>query len=252
MKEAQKEEGLKMENMEKTTSPQQLTSDSASAQQQRSTQNIIRLCNDSNDNKVILKGLLYGCIVMTEAGKNWNSGLDYVYWTFSFEVNKNMAVLNVKDSFANVINPAGPLPFTGPVGIFIILQNSASFIRTYYDPLLSNIFPSNTIIADVDNGRIKGLAWDANCNMCSYSSDGCQMNSYNFFGKKTGPAGMTDGCYLPTTSCTTNGGRSNCDVNMFVSMYGTDGDGKVLQSANARQSTFKLYDSDALNWIPGQ
>ena len=97
MKEAQKEEWLKMEKMEKTTSAQQPTSDSASAQQQRSTQNIIRLCNDSNDNKVILKGLLYGCIVMTEAGKNWNNGLDYVYWTFSFEVNQNMAVLNVKD-----------------------------------------------------------------------------------------------------------------------------------------------------------
>jgi hypothetical protein len=100
MKEAQKEEVLKMEKkekMEKATSPQQLTSDSASEQQQRSTQNIIRLCNDSNDNKVILKGLLYGCIVMTETGKNWNNGLDYVYWTFSFEVNQNMAVLNVKD-----------------------------------------------------------------------------------------------------------------------------------------------------------
>jgi len=65
------------------------------------------------------------------------------------------------------------------------------------------------------------------------------QNSYNFEGVRTSPPGSTDGCYLPKSTCD-NDGSVDCDINIFISMYGTDVDGKYLQSANARQSTFMV------------
>lgn len=223
---------------------------------ERELQTITRLCGGTEP-RVKLNNNMYGCLLFAPIGVNWNTAITYTYWTFEFKVNQNMAVLQVKDSFAAVTNRPATIvsPYNGQIGVFVILQSSTSFIRTYYDAVTNPadplLFASNTIIADVSTGTITGLAWDANCNICGTGGDICMQNSYNFEGVRTSPPGSTDGCYLPKSTCD-NDGSVDCDINIFISMYGTDVDGKYLQSANARQSTFMAYDNSATNWLPSR
>jgi len=133
---------------------------------------------------------------------------------------------------------------------------SLSFLRVYYDPEGSRIYPFLTAIIDVDRGSVQGIAWDNACVFCS--PDRCMENTYNFDGDLAeGLEGQSKGCYLEkkecdafqaakSDTCNTNNqctGKNctcdnECDVRVYVVWTGTDVDGNVFQSSSSRFSAF--------------
>lgn len=137
--------------------------------------------------------------------------------------------------------------------------HSLSFLRVYYDPVDSRIFPFLTAIIDVDRGIVKGIAWDNACVFCS--PERCLENTYNFDGVlATGLEGQSKGCFLEKkecdafqlakcdtcnaagectgedcTDCTCN---NECDIRIYVVWTGTDIDGNPFQSSSSRFSAF--------------
>jgi hypothetical protein len=103
------------------------------------------------------------------------------------------------------------------------------------------IFPYLTIIVDVVNGVVRGIAWDDACVFCEQSK--CLPNTYNFDGTLASAeqaSQPTDGCYFTKEACDgfQKTGNTVCDLNLHVVWTGTDIRGNVLMSSDSRS-----YDS---------
>ncbi|GMH65366.1 hypothetical protein TL16_g04182 [Triparma laevis f. inornata] len=133
------------------------------------------------------------------------------------------------------------------LGYSVQLQTTSSLIRAYRD-YTSSVWPSNTLIFNVQRGKITGVEWDLNCNTCSDTPKTCSKNTYNFSGSPAGYSSRNKSCYLPPSKCDKN--NASCDINIFIAFSGTDKNGKVLNSAEARQSSFTRYDSSNLIPLP--
>lgn len=60
------------------------------------------------------------------------------------------------------------------VSIHVASQKAVSFIRRFYDSEQNKIYPYLTAILDVDNGVVKGIAWDDSCVFCRSEPERCE------------------------------------------------------------------------------
>jgi hypothetical protein len=130
---------------------------------------------------------------------------------------------------------------TNGTQIFAASQQALSFQRRYYDATTNMIFPYLTIIVDVVNGVVRGIAWDDACVFCEQSK--CLPNTYNFDGTLASAeqaSQPTDGCYFTKEACDgfQKTGNTVCDLNLHVVWTGTDIRGNVLMSSDSRFSAF--------------
>jgi len=126
----------------------------------------------------------------------------------------------------------------GNITVFSSSQTGLSFLRRYYDAKDGHVFPHLTAIIDVNNGEVKGIAWDQACMFCSNAR--CLENTYDFSGDLRKLDEPTKGCFLKTAECdeiVKNGG-TECDLTLHVVWTGSDEAGKVLSSSKFRFSAF--------------
>ena len=145
--------------------------------------------------------------------------------------------------------------FDGNITIHAAAQDKLSFLRVYFDPKESRVFPFLTAVVDVTNGIVKGVAWDNACVFCNKQR--CVENMYNFDGILASELGINSpskGCYFSQEECNKihklNG--TDCDVTLYVVWTGTDKNGRSFQSSGKRFSAFppaRLQDS-LLNRLP--
>lgn len=130
-----------------------------------------------------------------------------------------------------------------------------SFLRVYFDPKETRVFPFLTAVIDVSSGIVQGIAWDNACVFCNKQR--CLENMYNFDGVSASALGVSapsKGCYFTEQECNKiheNGG-TQCDVTLYVVWTGTDQDGRTFQSSGKRFSAFppaRLQDS-LMNQLP--
>lgn len=135
-------------------------------------------------------------------------------------------------------------------------QEFLSFLRLYYDQENLRVYPYLTAIIDVEDGIVRGIAWDNACVFCS--KDRCVENTFNFAGVSTADLvpplkENTEGCFLEVNECDkiqselgqkndTAGyaavGANLCDLNLYVVWTGTDVDGNPFQSSSSRFGAF--------------
>ncbi len=125
--------------------------------------------------------------------------------------------------------------------IFAASQSALSFQRRYYDATTNFIFPYLTIIVDVVDGVVRGIAWDDACVFCEKRQ--CIPNTYNFDGTEASSeqaSQPTNGCYLTKSICEVFQAAKNdiCDLKLYVVWTGTDVNGNVLMSSDTRFSAF--------------
>ena len=130
---------------------------------------------------------------------------------------------------------------TNATQIFAMSQAALSFQRRYFDATTNFIFPYLTIIVDVVDGVVRGIAWDDACVFCEESK--CIPNTYNFDGTaatKETASQPTNGCYFPKDVCDAFHATQNyvCDLKLYVVWTGTDVNGNVLMSSDSRFSAF--------------
>ena len=83
-----------------------------------------------------------------------------------------------------------------------IKHNSLSFLRRYYDSTSQRIYPFLTAIVDVEDGVVRGIAWDDACVFCEKSQ--CVANTYNFDGSLATSEQINqpvNGCYFSVPEC---------------------------------------------------
>ena len=146
---------------------------------------------------------------------------------------------------------SSPIAFNAIVGrnffngnatqIFAASQSALSFQRRYYDATTNFIFPYLTIIVDVVDGVVRGIAWDDACVFCEKRQ--CIPNTYNFDGTEATSeqaSQPTNGCYLTKSICEVFQAAKNdiCDLKLYVVWTGTDVNGNVLMSSDTRFSAF--------------
>lgn len=123
------------------------------------------------------------------------------------------------------------------VTVFASSGPSLSFLRKYYDEDFG-VFPYLTAIIDVEDGVVKGIAWDDACIFCS--KDRCLENTFGFDGEPAQPREPTRGCYITAAECVQlhADGRKDCDLTLYVVWTGTDKKGEYLKSSSKRKSAF--------------
>ena len=94
---------------------------------------------------------------------------------------------------------------------------------------------------DVEEGVVRGIAWDDACVFCEKSQ--CVANTYNFDGSLATSDQINqpvDGCYFSVPDCIVfqKTGNTACDLKLYVVWTGTDVDGKSLLSSDSRFSMF--------------
>ncbi|KAK1735325.1 hypothetical protein QTG54_013939 [Skeletonema marinoi] len=169
---------------------------------------------------------------------DWNSNIQY----------KRFSVNLVADEFANYKVPGSYSAIVGgnffngnATQIFAASQSALSFQRRYYDATTNFIFPYLTIIVDVVDGVVRGIAWDDACVFCEKKQ--CLPNTYNFDGTEATSeqaSQPTNGCYLTKAICEgfQATGSDACDLKLYVVWTGTDVNGNVLKSSDSRFSAF--------------
>ena len=116
-----------------------------------------------------------------------------------------------------------------------------SFLRRYFDKSTQRIYPYLTAIIDVQDGIVRGIAWDDACIYCELSK--CAPNTYNFDGSLATTEQIQQpvgGCSLTREECLgfAVDGSNDCDLKLNVVWTGTDVNGKALLSSDSRPSMF--------------
>jgi hypothetical protein len=99
----------------------------------------------------------------------------------------------------------------------------------------------STLIAYVDAGNVTALTQDVSCPTCDSSL--CAPFSFNFSNYPKGDRGATEGCFTPVAECEVlpSGGNS-CDLQVYLTLQGSDASGRTLFSSDARASQFNGFD----------
>jgi len=143
----------------------------------------------------------------------------------------------------------------------LLLIYRLSFLRRYFDKTTERIYPYLTAIIDVQDGIVRGIAWDDACIFCE--KDKCVPNTYNFDGSLATTEQISqsvNGCYVTVKDCLgfAADGSDICNLKIYAVWTGTDADGKVLLSSDSRFSMFPpnrvqenvkgRYESMLKNW----
>jgi hypothetical protein len=113
-----------------------------------------------------------------------------------------------------------------------------SFQKRYYDGF-EKIYPHLTAVIDVEEGVVKGIAWDDACIFCSKSE--CEDNTFDFNGFLASDANQpVGGCFLSLETCKAYAleGRTDCDLILYTVWTGTDSNGVAFKSSSYRFSAF--------------
>ncbi len=157
------------------------------------------------------------------------------------DVNQEMAAVGISGSYLGFSR----LYPDNMTGFSLLSQTRSSFIRAYLDPGLDSVYPSSTLIVTAEDGLVKSIVFDSSCNTCQDTSSTCRESSYGYTGLPAGDKGTTKACFFGTGACDATSVGLNatvCDLLVYVTFAGTDVDGRVLRSSEARQSTFTEYD----------
>ncbi|KAL7552765.1 hypothetical protein ACHAWF_016008 [Thalassiosira exigua] len=189
----------------------------------------------------VRRGELTTVCLYVGPGGDWNDDTQY----------KRFSVNLVADEFSSYEIPGSFQAIAGgksgfnsdAVHIFAMSQSSLSFLRRYIDKPASagRIYPYLTAIIDVQDGIVRGIAWDDACVFCEKAQ--CLANTYNFDGSPATQEQIrqpVNGCYLTNQECAgfALDGSGACNLRLHVVWTGTDADGKVLLSSDSRFSMF--------------
>jgi hypothetical protein len=163
---------------------------------------------------------------------DWSDGANYKHYTFA-PMSDDYSRFHIEGSWQDIKSDATIKNVT----VFASSGPSLSFLRKYYDEDFG-VFPYLTAIIDVEDGVVKGIAWDDACIFCS--KDRCLENTFGFDGEPAQPREPTRGCYITAAECVQlhADGRKDCDLTLYVVWTGTDKKGEYLKSSSKRKSAF--------------
>lgn len=149
-------------------------------------------------------------------------------------------------------NSAWPMECALPEGVEPSFSNIDTNITSYSCPQLymtvDRVVPMASLVAEVENGVLKNLVWDNQCNTCS--GDTCIGGrlalalSDNSTLAENSLSGLSDQkvCAVPFEQCRTTDDTAegiNCDFRVLLTWSGTDAEGKKLTSSSMRMSAFE-------------
>eukprot|EP00594_Rhizosolenia_setigera_P008326 CAMPEP_0178958172 /NCGR_PEP_ID=MMETSP0789-20121207/11434_1 /TAXON_ID=3005 /ORGANISM="Rhizosolenia setigera, Strain CCMP 1694" /LENGTH=597 /DNA_ID=CAMNT_0020640727 /DNA_START=328 /DNA_END=2121 /DNA_ORIENTATION=+ len=189
------------------------------------------------DSSYVVKGSDTGICINVSGGGDWSQGLGYSRWIFRPTADEYSHITMTNTYNDLVLNENS---YQDQVSIHVASQKAVSFIRRFYDSEQNKIYPYLTAILDVDNGVVKGIAWDDSCVFCRSEPERCEENTYDFSGtSRIGPE-KTKGCFFTKDECDKlhSEGKKDCDLNLYVVWTGTDKNGRLLSSSGSRWSAF--------------
>lgn len=171
---------------------------------------------------------------------DWNSNINYKRFSVNL-ISDEFSSYEVPGSFKAVEPDESNIFNADATHIFAASQSSLSFLRRYYDKTTQRIYPFLTAIIDVQDGVVRGIAWDDACIYCEKAK--CEPNTYNFDGSVATTEQISQpvgGCYLTRDECRgfAVDGSNICDLKLYVVWTGTDVNGDVLLSSGSRPSMF--------------
>jgi len=116
-------------------------------------------------------------------------------------------------------------PQNEPVYIRAEVGAKSSYWRTRSQGLPPNkiTVPFWTLVIEVTDGLVDKLTWDDSCPLCE-SSDMCVADR---------------NCGVMHNTCGNTDADNNCNLQIYVSWFGTDADGKYFTSSDKRLSRFR-------------
>lgn len=198
-------------------------------------------CVDPRDetHSVVKKGFNTGLCITVSEGTDWALGIDYARWFFK-PIADQYSEFTIENSYNDLVAQENH-EFGDLVSIHVASQQGISFIRRFYDKTQDKIYPYLTAILDVEDGIVKGIAWDDSCVFCQ-NNGRCEENTYDFTGNLTTGNGNTGGCVVTKEECDKlhANGENTCDLKIYFVWTGSDVDGRILSSAGSRWSAFPL------------
>jgi len=172
------------------------------------------------------------CLSVGENVGDWASGVDVKRYTFA-PIADDYSRFHIEGSWQD----AKSNNLISNVTVFASSGQSLSFVRKYYDEGVG-VFPYLTAIVDVQDGVVKGIAWDDASIFCG--QDRSDENTFDFSGQEAKPKEPTKGCFLTRDECETlhAAGSSECDLTLYVVWTGTDSKGMYFKSSSRRFSAF--------------
>jgi hypothetical protein len=219
-------------------------------------------CNPIHGEDTVDEGPWQGCVdpllpdAKVEIGKetvicmilgnnfNWQEPLEYLRLNFRPEAD-SYSRFHVPNSFEQLV----AFQDTTGIGAYFIgsnitvsaqSQKALSFQKRYYDGF-EKIYPYMTVIIDVEDGVVQGIAWDEACIYCGGGR--CEENTFDM----NGVSGTSKDFGQPTKSCyktieeckeAVSEEKTDCDIVLHVVWTGTDKNGKSFMSSASRFSAF--------------
>ena len=188
------------------------------------------------------------CMVLAN-DYDWQKPLSYVRLNFRPKADE-YSRFHVPNSFEQLVllqdSGVGSLFNGADITVSLQSQKALSFQKRYYErsedsEQSSKIFPFMTAIIDVEDGVVKGIAWDDACLYCG--NDRCEENTFDFNGNQGNSKDFdqpTKSCYYGENKCLefVSDEKTDCDIVLHVVWTGTDKNGKSFMSSSSRFSAF--------------
>jgi len=212
-------------------------------------------CGTNNDAKIYAHKKSAICVVLS-GPDSWQQPTASKYSRFMFTPKvDSLTKLEIANSWVGLRTDENDLlikNFTNP-SVHVESGKALSYIKRYRGLLDDTsktpvTWPYMTAIINVDEGDITGITWDDGCYFCENHK--CQQNTFDFKGSQvTDDALASPNCYLKDTECQGEAGKvaENCPMSIYVVWTGSDGNGKLLKSAEMRFSQYKSY--SVMNFI---
>ncbi|KAL4479246.1 hypothetical protein ABPG72_011458 [Tetrahymena utriculariae] len=101
------------------------------------------------------------------------------------------------------------------------------------------VFPIQSAVIQIQNGKITGIDWDNGCWNGS-SSTVCKQLTISTLDSTGNQTTYTESNNF-ITDCTNNATDGSCDPKIYISWMGTDSNGNYMTSAGLRMSRFQSY-----------
>lgn len=114
----------------------------------------------------------------------------------------------------------------------------------YYNRQDSFIIPVFNIVIKLTNGTISDIVWDNDCYSCNIN-DNCYNNNSTSYTNDTNIKVTYKNCKQQLCK-NTREESFKCDPKFYITWFGTDANGKQLQSSNLSMSRFRMYSIGSL------